>query len=231
MHWKSFFVFVGLCTLAAGPLVAQSDADYNMVGLTCDKILAMKEEAWEDYFIKKTGDGSEFGYDTAARIYAHCMKKRNDAALAKLPAAARKRINNLRSLCADFRVEALSLAQAYAGGGTMYTHQMQRGEVEDEQLTGTLIRIVQNSAAKPGSSGSAESKNTHLNRTLRTLNPALASNSRKLKEFSTQEQGASSYKKMKQDVDSILALLSSARPEEKRTILTFLDTNVNPLSG
>ena len=142
-----------LLLIARTPCMAGGGGDDFRLGLSCRKILAMKPENWAEYYNKKQ-PGGEVGYDQAYDAYADCMKERNDQALAKLPRQAAARLRRYRDLCGKFRVAELELHQAYAGGGTMYTHATVRGRIDDEQLVLRLAKLYARPQSTPGSAAS-----------------------------------------------------------------------------
>src|SRR5438270_7037466 len=122
---RTILFLAALSVLATGPMLAQDSAGDHL-GKTCDQILAMKVEDWSELYVQKK-QGGEVGYDQAYAIYAECLKKKNEAALARLPGAAARRLQKYRKLCGSFREGALDLEEAYAGGGTIYIHAAVRG--------------------------------------------------------------------------------------------------------
>jgi hypothetical protein len=221
---------VSLLILFAPAVIAQENLQQDMAGLTCDKILTMKADSWEEYHSQKTGDRSEQGQDIAYEVYAQCHKKRNDAAAAKLPGTTAQRINKYRQHYQKFRIASAFLQQAYAGGGTLYAHLARRSAIDDEELVEALIRLNRQTAPrKLGVNKDIERKITRLRSQLRQLDPAIAKNRQILSEFSTNNQGKTEYATMKQNFDAIIAMLAKERNDASLLILKYMDGSIQPL--
>lgn len=219
MGKRLLFFVAGAWLLGISLSTASAQKEEDRLGLTCTQVLAMKPDQWAEYYNKKN-PGGEAGYDHAYESYAECMKRRNDTALTKLPRLSAGRMRRYRALCGKFRVDNLEFQQAYAGGGTMYTHAMVRGLVEDEELIARLARIYSMSAPAGHAAGSRLAR---IKARLATLNPATAANQKKLGEFSAVEQGRTAYRDVRQDIAALEPLLATERPEARRAIVKFLD--------
>jgi hypothetical protein len=219
-----------LLIIFASGISAQENLNPDMAGLTCNKILTMKADSWEQYHYKKTGDGSEQGQDIAYEVYAECHKKRNDAALSKLPQDTAQRIKKYRENYRKFRVASAFLQQAYAGGGTLYAHLARRSAIEDEEMVETLIRLNrQGKPVKQNRNKEIQAKITNLRSQLRQADPAIAKNRQVLSEFSTTDQAKSNYATMKQNFDAIIAMLPKERNDASLLVLKYVDENMQPL--
>ena len=199
----------------------------DRLGLTCAQVLAMKPDQWAEYYNKKK-PGGEAGYDQAYDAYSQCMKRRNDDALAKLPRKSAERLRRYRDLCGKFRVDELELQQAYAGGGTMYTHATVRGQVDDERLIGRLAKLYaqRGSFAVGGSAGIAR-----LRRRLSGDNPATARNRKRLAEFTLGGQATTAYAAASHDLAALSRLLGAERRDAQRIIIKYLDENSRSFGG
>lgn len=218
---------VAICLCLVVPRTSNAQSEDNRFGLSCAQVLAMNPEQWAEYCNKKN-PGGEAGYDQAYEAYANCMKRRNDTLLAKLLPSSAGRLRKYRALCGKFRVDQLELQQAYAGGGTMYTHATVRGQVEDEELIGRLAKIYSGRTANGHGGASSVTK---IKNRLSSLNPATPSNRKKLEEFSMSEQANSAYKESRKDFAALEALLVTERPDARRLILKFLDDYSRVFSG
>lgn len=222
---RTFLLLAVLIVIVSVPVSAQDSSD-DRLGKTCDQILAMKVEDWSELYVKQK-QGGEVGYDQAYEVYAECMKKKNDTAAGKLPATAAQRLQKYRKLCGGFREDALFLEQAYAGGGTMYTHAAARGQVDDEQLIASLLRIYHKPS--PGkSAGSSAAKIAKIRKRITALNPNTARNRKKLAEFSMGDQGKTAYASYRQRLDAIAAILPAERQAARSIVIKFLDDYSKP---
>ena len=207
------------CTSGA----ARERNDENRLGLSCRKILDMTPEEWAEYHNKKA-PGGEVGYDQAYVAYAECMRERTETLLVKLPHRAAERLRKYRKLCSQFRVDDLLLQQAFAGGGTMYTHAASRGEVDDERLIEKLLGVY----SRPAPERIARSLGVTLStvrRRLQSQRPDVASNAKALSELSTSDQAASAYKAVTADLNAISTLLTTERMDAYKVVVKFLDNS------
>jgi hypothetical protein len=205
---------------AAGLALAQDNHHESRLGLSTKRILAMKPEAWAEYYNQKN-PGGEAGYDEAYRTYAECLKERSEPRLARLYRTVQARVRKYRTLCGKFRVDNLYLQQAYAGGGTLYSHAAERGAVEDEQLVEKLIKRYSDLVG-PDRTPNWRTTIRGLRNRIRKQNPAKSQNRKKLAEFNMVEQGETSYKDLLRDLDAIEALLATERPDVRAPVVSFL---------
>lgn len=213
------FALIGLLSVAPLSADAQQEVNPNQLGLTCEKILAMKAEEWSEYSNKRD-PGGENGYDQAYVVYADCMRIRNDSKLAKLPTSAQKRIRKYRDLCATFRVSMILLFQAYAGGGTIFTHSANRGGVIDEALIAKLTDLNQKTTL--GRAVVTKSALSKIRRKILGLNPDTLKNHKSLTEFSMTEQAISNYKEVLKSFKDLSALLSTEPTRPANEILKYM---------
>ena len=214
-------VFAALMLLFVNGLSFAQDGHHeSRLGLSGTRILAMKPDDWAEYYNKKN-PGGEAGYDEAYRTYAECMKERSEPRLGKLDKSVQARVRKYRDLCGKFRVDNLYLQQAYAGGGTMYTHAAERGLVDDEQLVEKLIKRYSDLVGPAGSNRWRTTIATLRSR-IKKRDPSKPANRKELAQYSMGEQGETSYKDLLRDLDAIEALLASERPVVRTPIVKFL---------
>lgn len=208
--------------LLAPTVNAQENLDEEKLGLSCNKILGMKYESWTQFYSQKKGGWSEVSEDIAAEVYAECMKQRNDVAIAKLPGNIGQRIKAYRQHSRQYGIASAYLQQAYAGGGTMYTHMARRDAVSNEELVTKLIRLHQSKPARRVNNIQVQNKISQLRVKLRQLDPATPKNRAALAEYSSTSQGQSSFAEMRQSFDQVLAMLPSERSDVSLMVLGFL---------
>jgi hypothetical protein len=227
---KILFASFSLVILFAPQVLAQDveDLKQNMLGLTCDKILAMKPGSWADYHSQKTGNGSEVEQDIAFGVYGECYKRRNDTASAKLPSVMAQRINKYRELYSQYRIASTYLQQAYAGGGTLYSHVARRSIVEDEELVAVLIKLYRQGKPVPtGTNKNIQNRITRLRSQLRQLDPATSNKRGELVEFGTTKQAQSEYAAMQKNFNAIVAMLQKERSDASQVILKYVYASTN----
>ncbi len=227
---KILLASLSLMILFVPHALAQSGEDLkqDMLGLTCDKILAMKPGSWADYHSKKTGDGSEAEQDTAFEVYGNCYKQRNDAASAKLPSTTSQRINQYRKLYRQYRLASTYLQQAYAGGGTLYTHVARRSVVDDEELVEALIkRYRQGKPVRPVTNKNIQNQISRLRLQLRQLDPETSKQRSELVEFNTLKQAQSEYADMQKSFNAIIPMLQQERSDTRQVILKYVTDSTN----
>ncbi|MCW5312962.1 hypothetical protein GTQ43_03580 [Nostoc sp. KVJ3] len=221
---KFLLAGASLLLLFASPVIAQENTNSDTTGLTCNKILAMKKDAWAEYYYKKTGNSSLAATDRASIVYAQCHKKRNDKAMAALPVDLKQSISIYRQLYQQYRVASIDLESAYAGGGTAHGHQLSRTSPLDEEMVEALIRLKRQS--KPTNNVKNKEVQVRIDRLrsqVRQLNPAIPKNQEAIPSPSYRNHAVSSYAEMKQSVDSIIPMLLKEREDVSLVILKFMD--------
>jgi hypothetical protein len=217
---RIYLLAMVLLVALAAPAGAHDDQSDGKFGLSNQKILSMSPEDWAEYSNKKR-PGGEAGYDEAYRVYAKCLMERSLPRLHRLDNHVQARIRDYRQLCAKFRVDHLSLEEAYAGGGTMYGHVAERGVVFDEQLVETLIKRYSNLVG-PAGPKNWRATIDRIRANIRKQNPAVSANRKKLQEFDMVDQAQTTYGDTLKDLAGIEELLSSERPDIRKPILTYL---------
>jgi hypothetical protein len=223
---KLLFAGASLLFLFASPVIAQENTNIDTVGLTCNQVLAMKEDTWAEYYYKKTGNSSLAATDRALYSYAQCHKKRNDRAMAALPTDVQRNIKRYRQLCKQYRLASISLAGNYAGGGTMFGHAMSQTEPLDEKMVEELIKLKRQS--KPARNVKKNEVQVRINKVrshVNQLSPAIAKNREAMPSASYLKYAISSHAEMKQSVDSIVPMLLKERGDVSLAILKFMDKN------
>ncbi|HLJ57614.1 MAG TPA: hypothetical protein VKT77_21445 [Chthonomonadaceae bacterium] len=211
--------------LAANPARAQHE---DQLGLSCDKILAMKPEKWAELHNKRMPNG-ELGYDDAYRAYAHCWSRRNEGLLARLPRAESERIRKLASTCASFRIDNLELQQAYAGGGTMYTHAQARGTVDDAQLVERLARHYRKHQPTGHSRRSIAFRRVRAR--IAEMNPASPSNNKTLAQFSTGERARAAFSALRHEIDDVEKAMNTESYSMRDIVLKFMLASSRAFGG
>jgi hypothetical protein len=213
--------------LLAPSVNAEESLREERLGLNCNKILGMKYQSWTKFYAEKKGGWSELTEDIGSEVYAECMKERNNVALAKLPANIQTRIKAYRQHTRQYSIASLYLQQAYAGGGTMYTHMARRDSVSNEELVKKLIRLNQSAPTKKINKNQVQNQISQLRAKLRKLDPAISKNRAELVEYSTTNQGQSSYTEMRQSIDKVLAILPNERSDVSLAVINFLAERSN----
>ena len=138
---KSFPLLTTLMLLAAPvcPATAQDDEDHTPPS----RVLSMTVTQWNaDFARRHGGQETEASDRESLRLYADCLRGRNDAHLCRLPVPARARLTRLRAACHALSNDALSLSWLYNGGGTMYIEIYASADVDDEAFFWPLIRAA-----------------------------------------------------------------------------------------
>jgi hypothetical protein len=104
----------------------------------------------------------------------------------------------------------------------MYTHMARRDAVSNEEFIKSLIRLHQSPPSKRVNNKQVQNKILQLRASLRELDPAIPKNRATLAEYSTTNQGKSSYTQMQQNLDQVLTLLPNERGDASLLILNFL---------
>ncbi len=133
---KAFFA-VALVLGVASSGFAQSG---DHLGKSCDEIVEMGLAKWMDLYWEKKGE-SEADTNEGHHVFAECQKKHNDSMLQELNPSDRERLLKYKPLFKEFREFAVQIQALYAGGGTMYTHELSRGPAYDEVLFAKLIDL------------------------------------------------------------------------------------------
>lgn len=133
---------MGLITvLLVAPALALAGAQDPRLGQSRDAILEMGSQKWVEFYMKTTGENNEVGVDMASGVFADCLKERNGEELAKLQPLDRTRLEKYAGYIQTWRVATIEIAQAQAGGGTMYDHAIRRSRIAQEQLMSDLIGL------------------------------------------------------------------------------------------
>jgi len=131
---------LGIAMLLVTGFVSGFAQGADHLGKSCTEIVEMGLEKWLDHYWENKGR-SEVDTNQAFGVFADCMKKRNEALLPELNPSDRERIEKYKPLFKEFREYAVQIQMLYAGGGTMFTHELARGPAYDEILFGQLIDI------------------------------------------------------------------------------------------
>ena len=126
-----------LFLLVVCPVIAQDDEDHTPPA----RVLSMTATEWNaDFARRHGGQETEASDRQSLALYGDCLRARNDARLRRLPARTRARLGHVRAACAALSDDALSLAEVYNGGGTMFIEIFSAAVVDDEEFAWSLIR-------------------------------------------------------------------------------------------
>lgn len=122
-------------------IFASAAAQDDLLGLSRGEILEMGSAKWVAYYTQKKGDTSEYAIDAASNLFADCLQRENAQNLARLQEPDRQRVEKYRKYASQWRVSANELAEAWAGGGTLFLHAKVRGRISEEELFEKLISL------------------------------------------------------------------------------------------
>lgn len=122
------------------------------VRLSDRAVVAMGTDSFFEYYVTKTWDMSEAGYDDAARFYAEARRRLNDRDARALTRAERLKVNALRESLANLDYQWLMCEMSQALGGTMYGHMATRDVAGREDFIAEVIAAWRK---KPGSDSAA----------------------------------------------------------------------------
>lgn len=207
---------------------AQENLAAERLGLSCQRILAMKAGKWGEYYTQKKGF-SEVDLNIAFNVFADCHRQRNDAASRKLSTNTRQRIQKYRQLYQNYRISSQYLAAAYAGGGTMYSHMANRGIILDEEMVEKIINIhLRQKSAPTGINTNLQNRINQIQKELATNNPKAPQNNAKFFNENSRKLGNQEYNKMQATLKEIVALLKTERRDVSQEILKFVADTTNP---
>ena len=130
------------CILALSILAQPLGVFAQQFKPACNEVLRLSSETFINLFTAQNVDYSELGYDNAARYWANCKRADNLKRLEKTP-QVRARLEELRKQYIQLFSAETELALQFYGGGTLYTHALNRFGVELEAHLSDLIALMQ----------------------------------------------------------------------------------------
>ena len=171
------------------------DADVDAKKYPPRLVLSMGLDKWLPYYAKHEGlSESERTDRTASYHYAYCLTGRDDALIAKLPAATAKRVRGYRAALHALHSDALEVARTASGGGSIYLDFFAGAAADDEQAIHRIIPLA--ACRERGGSAGWGRQAARIRRSL-------------------------TAKTLRIDFARLTALLPSDRPREARAVLAY----------
>jgi hypothetical protein len=143
---RLFVIVLFVANIALG-----SSSQAQAFSLPCNKVLKMTPQVWSDLMTKENNDASELVQDQAAKTWADCKSRSNQALLKSRP-KSKARLNKLSALEFQFMADEATLGSLKAGGGTIYTHGLARFQTDLALHLETMIVVT---GSKAGAKQSA----------------------------------------------------------------------------
>lgn len=118
----------------------------QVTGLPLDEVATRGLSDYLVRYAKKTGDESEAGQDNACINFEHAKAAQNDARLLALTPEQQQQFKDARRLLQAWDNADYQVAEALAGGGTMYAHMQNREGAATEDFLGGFMKKLNNRA-------------------------------------------------------------------------------------
>lgn len=127
----------------------------------CSAVLRLTPNAFTIVYTAHEQDMSDLAMDNAAAYWARCRQQATAAATASNPALSAQ-IARLRMLLTAVQGREISVVLLYTGGGTLYTHLLNRAVTDREQTLADVAALSAGGIAAASSSGYAQTINPTL---------------------------------------------------------------------
>ncbi|HWE63576.1 MAG TPA: hypothetical protein VHB98_17825, partial [Chloroflexota bacterium] len=117
---------------------------------SCASVLRLTPASFSVVYTAQVHDMSDLALDQAAGYWARCLQQATAAAMAGNPSLA-ARISRLRTVLTAVRETEAQLALLRAGGGTLYTHVLNRSVTDREQLLADIAALSGTTLDAPSS--------------------------------------------------------------------------------
>jgi hypothetical protein len=194
---------------------------------SCSDALRRTPQAWIEFYTVKNFDTSELAQDQAAKTWADCKSRSNQALLKSRP-KSKARLNKLSALEFQFMADEATLGSLKAGGGTIYTHGFARFQTDLALHLETMIVLTGSKAgAKQSASISKRYKSAKMKievrlKKVKTLTPSIPDGSSASVIADRKKQWTTTAKHYKQTYGSILKLIGTRINEANTLELEFL---------
>lgn len=139
---------------AAAHLAAHPRAMSGAFAPPCASVLHLTADAFSIVYTAHLQDLSDLAVDEAAGYWARCRQQATTAEVAGNPALA-ARMGRLRTLLGAVQETETDLALLRAGGGTLFTHSLNRAATAREQTLADIAALAGNSLAAAPPAGYA----------------------------------------------------------------------------
>jgi hypothetical protein len=194
---------------------------------SCSDALRRTPQAWIEFYTVKNFDTSELAQDQAAKTWADCKSRSNQALLKSRP-KSKARLNKLSALEFQFMTDEATLGSLKAGGGTIYTHGLARFRTDLALHLETMIVVTGSKAGAKQSASigkrykSAKMKIEARLEKVKMLTPSIPDGSSASVIADRKKQWTTTAKHYKLSYDSILKLIGTRINEANTLELEFL---------